>query len=488
MAKKRMDLGTEASGSPISWFSCGAASYVTSKLALRENTDTELVYIDVGWEHEDNHRFLQDAERVLGVKVKIIKNPNFANPAEVFLKGRFLSTVYGAPCTGELKKSVRQNYETGLELQYFGFDASEVKRRDRFLQSNQEQAHLFRFPLIEQGYTKEMCLAEMEKDGILPPITYRMGYKNANCIGCVKGGKGYWKKIRGDFPERFEEMAQIEEKLGYTIFRQPIHKGAKEKKPIPLREINWDKVKDQKGLSWECGILCINEGDPDFVDMYEVEANEEVEVETLPPPKQRDIPVQIDLEEYLTEGYIPPPPQTKRKKTKFKQSTGKEEWHTPPYILEAVREYLGGTIDLDPMSNEKANEYVKATTFYTKSDDAFTKPWFGNVFLNPPYKTAMMNRVIPFIIEKCKNGEVESLFLLVNNSTESKWGQVALKNASAICFIDHRLRFIDGETGELQGTPFQGQMLVLFNGKGTYSEANIRRFCDTFSKLGVVIL
>lgn len=195
---------------------------------------------------------------------------------------------------------------------------------------------------------------------------------------------------------------------------------------------------------------------------------------------------QIDLEEYTTEGYIPEPPK-KKKKTKFKQSTGKEEWHTPPYILDAVREYFG-TIDLDPMSNYAANEFVKATTFYTKDDNAFTKPWFGNVFLNPPYKTVMMNRVVPFLIERCRNDDVDSILLLVNNSTESKWGQEALKNASAICFIDHRLRFIDGETGAIQGTPFQGQMLILFNSRKTFTQEAAQRFCDVFSKLGVVLL
>lgn len=30
---------------------------------------------------------------------------------------------------------------------------------------------------------------------------YDLGYANNNCIGCVKGGIGYWNKIRIDFPE-----------------------------------------------------------------------------------------------------------------------------------------------------------------------------------------------------------------------------------------------------------------------------------------------
>lgn len=241
--------------SKISWFSCGAASYCASKLALQDDPDIEIIYIDVGWEHLDNQRFLHDAEKILG-PIKVLKNPRYNNPAEVFRAKRFIKTPFGAPCTLELKKSVRQKYETGLEVQYFGFDASEEKRRDRFLASNKEQAHLFRFPLIEHGWSKERCLEEIERDGIVVPITYRQGFKNANCIGCVKAGRGYWKKIRELYPERFSEMISLEKEIGYTLF-----KDSRTKEPIPLEDLDWDKVKQEEGLSWECGILCINEGE-----------------------------------------------------------------------------------------------------------------------------------------------------------------------------------------------------------------------------------
>ena len=39
--------------------------------------------------------------------------------------------------------------------------------------------------------------------------------KSMNCVkGCVKGGKGYWNKVRRDFPEQFEEIAAVQESLG----------------------------------------------------------------------------------------------------------------------------------------------------------------------------------------------------------------------------------------------------------------------------------
>lgn len=52
------------------------------------------------------------------------------------------------------------------------------------------------------------------------PEMYRLGYTNNNCVGCVKGGMGYWNKIRQDFPEIFEKMAKQERKMGRTILRE----------------------------------------------------------------------------------------------------------------------------------------------------------------------------------------------------------------------------------------------------------------------------
>jgi ParB family transcriptional regulator, chromosome partitioning protein len=60
------------------------------------------------------------------------------------------------------------------------------------------------------------------------------------------------------------------------------------------------------------------------------------------------------------------------------------EWYTPSKYIEAARSVMG-SIDLDPASCSLANETVKATTYYTKEQDGLTLPWYGNVWLNPPF-------------------------------------------------------------------------------------------------------
>lgn len=59
-----------------------------------------------------------------------------------------------------------------------------------------------------------------EKSGIKRPIMYDMGYPNNNCIGCVKGGMGYWNKIKIDFPEVFKKRCEMERKIGGKIFKE----------------------------------------------------------------------------------------------------------------------------------------------------------------------------------------------------------------------------------------------------------------------------
>lgn len=59
------------------------------------------------------------------------------------------------------------------------------------------------------------------------------------------------------------------------------------------------------------------------------------------------------------------------------------EHYTPAPYVEAARLVLE-RIDLDPASNEVANETVRAARFYTADDDGLAQPWVGRCWLNSP--------------------------------------------------------------------------------------------------------
>lgn len=79
---------------------------------------------------------------------------------------------------------------------------------------------------------------------------YDLGYNNNNCVGCVKGGMGYWNKIRKDFPDVFNKMSALERELGCSCMNG-----------LYLDELTPDRGRNEKIILPECDIFCqINTG------------------------------------------------------------------------------------------------------------------------------------------------------------------------------------------------------------------------------------
>lgn len=235
------------------WFSCGAASAVAAKLAIKKyGKRVEVLYCDtLKYEHPDNMRFLKDVERWLGQPIKLLRSEEYADIYDVFDKTGWLIGKDGARCTTELKKNVRMEYQLPDDVHVFGYTIDEQERVDRFDASFIDTKT--DFVLFDAGVSKADCFNILRKAGIDLPAMYKLGYRNNNCIGCVKGGMGYWNKIRVDFPEAFALMAKQERKMGVTILSD--RRG---KKRVRLY---LDKLKPGRGryaaeAEVECGVLC----------------------------------------------------------------------------------------------------------------------------------------------------------------------------------------------------------------------------------------
>lgn len=243
----------------LSWFSCGDASAVASKIIVeRCGPFCEVLYCDTfAYEHPDNKRFFLDVERWIGRDIKVLSSPRYSDIYDVFEKTKWLIGVGGARCTTELKKNVRKDYQRVDDIHVFGFTAEEEGRRDKFYAENPE---LFaEFPLIALGLTKADCHRIVREAGIELPAMYRLGYRNNNCIGCVKGGSGYWNKIRKDFPEAFERMAKMERKLNVAICKKEgVRNGKRYRDRVFLDELPIDAGRYVEEPDIECGVLCIH--------------------------------------------------------------------------------------------------------------------------------------------------------------------------------------------------------------------------------------
>ena len=234
----------------VCWFSCGAASAVATKLAIADNAGKLpliIAYTEVKEEHPDNMRFLKECEKWFGQEIQILGNDFYDRSIYRVFEKNYIRTPKGAPCTRALKKQIRERFEEVTDRQVFGFTAEEQARLDRFIDANND-VNIWT-PLIDNGLGKEDCLAMLQNANIQLPEMYRLGYHNNNCIGCVKGGAGYWNKIRVDFPEHFDRMAKLERFIGASITKE---KGER----VYLDELSPNVGDYPKEQNIECSIFC----------------------------------------------------------------------------------------------------------------------------------------------------------------------------------------------------------------------------------------
>ena len=58
-----------------------------------------------------------------------------------------------------------------------------------------------------------------------------------------------------------------------------------------------------------------------------------------------------------------------------------DDYYTPKWIFDA----LGVEFDLDVACPPGGSPHTPCKHYYTQADDGLTSPWFGTVWMNPPY-------------------------------------------------------------------------------------------------------
>lgn len=242
-------------GTIVVWFSCGAATAEAARLAIdkyKHLADIRVVNNPVVEEDIDNRRFLKDVEAWLGVEIESATNSNYPSCSahDVWVDRRFMSSPYGAPCTGQLKKEARRQYEMNNHIDWhvLGFTADERDRHDDFVTGERPNV----IPvLIDANLTKGDCFNILLDAGIRLPDIYLQGYPNANCIGCVKAtSPTYWNHVRQKHPEVFLQRAKLSREIGCRLVRV-------KSKRLFLDELDpAAKGRSMKNLDFECGIFC----------------------------------------------------------------------------------------------------------------------------------------------------------------------------------------------------------------------------------------
>lgn len=239
----------------VVWFSCGAASAIAAKKTIElygDFNNVRLVNNPVLEEDEDNRRFLKDVESWLGQEIEIATNSEYSHCSaeQVWDDRSYMAGRYGAPCTMLLKKGARYEFESKNHIDWhvLGFTSDEKKRSDKFMAG--ERSNLIPV-LIDNNITKQDCFTEILRAGIELPKSYRLGFYNANCYGCVKvSSPTYWNHLRKVKPNVFKKRAEMSRRIGARLV---IVKGER----IFLDELEPHVVgRKLQSIDFDCGIFC----------------------------------------------------------------------------------------------------------------------------------------------------------------------------------------------------------------------------------------
>lgn len=162
-----------------------------------------------------------------------------------------------------------------------------------------------------------------------------------------------------------------------------------------------------------------------------------------------------------------------------------QDWGTPKKYVDAVREFFGGAIDLDPCSNRYS--IVNARVEYCLPEhDGLRESWdFPTIYVNPPYGIDREHgRTVKDWLRRCEEAhrlhrsEVIALVPVATNT--GHWKKYVYGKATAICFLfDTRLRFLVNGKDVGKGAPMSCAMI--------YWGTAFERFSQVFMRFGAVV-
>lgn len=164
-------------------------------------------------------------------------------------------------------------------------------------------------------------------------------------------------------------------------------------------------------------------------------------------------------------------------------SSETQDWHTPSWVIEMVREVLG-EIELDPASSVQANEAVKAKRFFDQATDGLRYCWHAEtVFLNPPFGKSGNDSLAGIWIERMakiyRAGCFREGIALTHTRSGYEWWE-KLSREFPICMTRQKIDFIPAAPRTKTSGSKTSQTFFYF-GK------NLSVFSRVFSRIGRII-
>jgi phage N-6-adenine-methyltransferase len=155
-------------------------------------------------------------------------------------------------------------------------------------------------------------------------------------------------------------------------------------------------------------------------------------------------------------AYLAPIGSTKPFYVHAGNSSTSEHWETPQELLEQLYSVFG-VFDLDPCSptSNCRTAPVRAKAHYTEDDDGLSLPWFGTVFMNPPYGRSL-SRWTAKAKAEVEQGNAEVVVALLPARPDTCYWHQDVAGSASIFFLKGRLKFGNTE----QVAPFPSCLVV----------------------------
>lgn len=135
----------------------------------------------------------------------------------------------------------------------------------------------------------------------------------------------------------------------------------------------------------------------------------------------------------------PPSTDAQAQHAFYDNSDSGTQWATPQWIWHPLANALDG-FDLDAAAGCEPTPI--AATRYTPEDDGLEQPWYGDVWLNPPYGRGHNKRWAEKAATEAQRETVDTITALVPDSIGSQWYQDNYGTADLETHIRGRVRFL----------------------------------------------
>lgn len=137
-----------------------------------------------------------------------------------------------------------------------------------------------------------------------------------------------------------------------------------------------------------------------------------------------------------------------------------DEWRTPQALFDEIAAVYG-PFDVDVAARA---DNAKAPVYYTKEDNGLVSPWFGRVWVNPPYSKPgpWCERAV---VECVIRGNCDLVVMLLPAAIDTQWFHRSVLPYAAWKPLRGRPKFI-GWMGTPIGSPKGGNVLAVYPGMG----------------------